>query len=205
MTNIEIYEMIDSIVDIEWEMFSTVNNQGGRAQCQSRPDTFGRMRRSQLFAWTPEILESYLIDLKRAKILKRNLCTEKYAYMMAFTVPEEYEKIKAMLPAISEKKLRQIQEIVKINILWEQNVDEKYAKIRAHGRPLTKNMDTPDFCSVETYMTGELKTYSEKTIQLLHDYTVQCQKEGRNLANEILENTVAEYGYVCAEELEKLL
>lgn len=42
-------ELIDTIVRIEWEDFLHVNNEGGVASCQRRPDTFKIMRTS-LFA-----------------------------------------------------------------------------------------------------------------------------------------------------------
>lgn len=193
---------IKEIVEREWEMFSNVNNIGGKAECQNQPDTFRIMRKSQVLVWTPEIRESYIDDLRQAKAAGRNLCEEKYGYMMESTVPEEFENIKDMLPAVSEKKMELIRRIVRINLEWEQAIDEKYKKLRAQGRPLRKEQDTPYDTSVETYMTGELKTYSEKTIRLLYDHTDQCQKNGCNLAYEILKNMVMEYGYASVEEAE---
>ena len=41
-------ELIDTIVRIEWEDFLHVNNEGGVASCQRRPDTFKIMRTSLL-------------------------------------------------------------------------------------------------------------------------------------------------------------
>lgn len=193
---------IKEIVEREWEMFSNANNEGGKAECQTQPEIFQIMRRSQILAWTPEIRKSYLQDLKQAESAGRNLCEEKYAYMMESTAPEKYEDIKNMLPDVSREKMEQIGRIVGINLEWEQVVDDKYKKIRAQGRPLRREQDTPYDTSVETYMTGELKTYSEKTIRLLYDYTDQCQKNGCNLAYEILKNMVMEYGYASVEEAE---
>lgn len=196
---------VQEIVNIEWNMFSQVNNQGGKATCQNRPDTFAIMRRSQLSAWSDEILESYRIDLKRAELLKRNLCAEKYGYMLEFMSPPDYEKICGQLPAVSAEKLKKIEEIVAVNLEWEREVDKKYPKIRFRGRHLTKDQDTPYTSSLETYMTGELKTYSEKTVSLLHNYTILCREEGRNLAMEILQNTVSEYGYESISKAERQL
>lgn len=193
---------IEDMIHLEWEMFSNVDNEGGKAECQNRPDTFWIMRKSQFLAWTSEIRESYLLDLKQAKKAERNLCAEKYGYMMESTFPEEYEEIKDLLPDVDKAKMEQIWRIVQINLEWEQEMDEKYKKLRANGRPLRKERDTQYETSVETYMTGELKTYSEKTIQLLYEYTVRCKENGRNLAYEILKNMVTEYGYDSVEAAE---
>ena len=56
-------ELITRILDIEWNMFTTVNNEGGRAACQDDRLTFEVMRRSQFEAWDRDSLESYYADL----------------------------------------------------------------------------------------------------------------------------------------------
>lgn len=198
-------DLIEEIVDREWAMFSTVNNEGGKASCQSRPATFGIMRKSQIATWTPEVMASYLDDLKQAEAAGRNLCTEKYGYMMEYTVPEEFAKIRELLPPVEPEKLNLIREIVAVNLDWERGVDRKYEKVRSRGRPLTKEQDTPSFTSVETYMTGELESYSLNTVRLLHSYTMECRENGRNLANENLENIVAAYGFDNIGDVEELL
>ena len=198
-------ELIQKIVDLEWEMFSTVNNEGGKASCQSRPATFEIMRRSQILTWSAEIMESYFKDLTQAKAAGRNLCTEKYAYMMEYTDPAQFEKLRPFLPPVEEEKRHLIGEIVAINLDWERSVDQKYEKVRSLGRPLTKEHDTPFFTSVETYMTGELESYSLDTVRLLHVYTLFCKEEGRNLANENLANIVEAYGFNSVSDVEVLL
>lgn len=198
-------ELVQDIISLEWEMFSTVNNEGGKASCQSRPETFAIMRKSQLLTWSTEIMKSYWNDLTQAKAAGRNLCTEKYAYAMERTDPAGFEKLRPFLPPVEEEKARLIRDIVEINLNWERIVDQKYKKVRAQGRPLTKEFDTPSFTSVETYLTSELKSYSVNTIQLLHDYTQQCEQEGRNLACENLEHIVAAYGFENIDDAEGLL
>lgn len=190
------------IIDLEWEMFSTVENQGGKAICQSRPETFTIMRDSQLETWNTEILLSYRSDLLQAKAKGRNLCSEKYGYMMASTVPDEYEKIRHLLPAIEPEKQEMIDEIVSVNLVWEQDVDQRYPKLRKQGRPLKKELDTPEFTSVETYLSGELQTYSLQTIRLLREYTLYCKEQGTNLAEENLKNIIRSYGYHSLDEAE---
>ena len=70
---------IEAVVDIEWIQFQQVHNEGGRASCQDDRETFEIMRKSQFLAWTEEVLESYLQDLRDAWKEGWNLLTEKYA------------------------------------------------------------------------------------------------------------------------------
>lgn len=196
-------KLIEEIIKMEWTMFSAVENQGGKASCQSQPDTFMIMRESQMKTWTEEILASYENDLKTAENEGRNLCSEKYAYMMESTAPEEYLNIKAYLPATEPEKMQQIREIVAVNLEWEKETDRNYPNLCAGGRPLKKEQDTPFFTSVETYLTGELRTYSCQTIRLLHQFTMKCMDENRNLAKENLENIVLAYGYSTLDEAEE--
>ena len=39
-------EKIEKLIQMEWEDFQKVNNEGGRASCQDDPETFFIMRRS---------------------------------------------------------------------------------------------------------------------------------------------------------------
>ncbi|MBQ7585345.1 MAG: DUF4125 family protein, partial [Desulfovibrionaceae bacterium] len=72
---------LEAIVDLEWKMFSAVQNVGGRASCQNDPQTFRIMRLSQCATWDDALISSYLDDLKLATLEGRNLMTEKYARM----------------------------------------------------------------------------------------------------------------------------
>ena len=111
---IRLNETINKILELEWEMMYNVNNLGGAASCQRDPKTFKIMRSSQAETWNPELLESYYKDLKFAKASERNLITEKYGRMMKTTIPEEYDKIKDLLPAVDEETLEKIEMIIAI-------------------------------------------------------------------------------------------
>lgn len=197
--------LIQAITEAEWNMFTEVNNQGGRASCQDDKDTFLIMRESQLDTWNEAVLESYLNDLETATAQHRNMLSEKYGYMMEYTVPQEFEKIRELLPEVSSKAMELIRNIVAVNLEWEAAVDEAYPHLRNQGRPLYSKDDTPSFTSVETYMTGELKTYSEHTLQLLWEHTKECRDAEKNLALENLKGITSRYGYDSPDEAEKRL
>ena len=92
--------LVDAVVTAEWEMFSNVQNVGGKASCQMDPKTFRIMRSSQMDNWDDELLGSYLEDLLNARLEGRNLVTEKYARMMESTFPEEYAQLADSLPPL---------------------------------------------------------------------------------------------------------
>lgn len=189
-------DLIKDIVDIEWPMFSSVNNVGGKAACQMDPITFKIMRVSQYKNWSDELLKSWLNDLRKAKGEGRNLASEKYARMMERTFPEEFEQLKNRLPPIPEETLNKIDEIINIHLDWKQALDNRYPFLSDRGRPLRSSEDvkysTP---SLETYMRSELRTYSPETIDLYHAETLRRKAENRSEAEENLLNQVKEYDF----------
>ena len=200
-----IQELAEEITQREWKMFHNTQNIGGKASCQNDWETFEIMRKSQWETCNTAVLNSYLADLIRAEESGNNLLTEKYARMMKYTMPEEYEKIKEKLPEISEKKQQTAENILKIYLPWRKEVNKNYPKLSNSGRPLEKNDDTRTVTSVETYYRGELLTYSEKTLELYYSYILDCVRDGRNLVYDNLENTVKMYGYSSLEDAEKKL
>ena len=164
-------ELMSEIIKLEWDMFSHVSNVGGPASCQMRPDTFKIMRKSQAATWSDELLASYLEDLKAATREGRNIMAEKYARMMESTFPEEYRKLAASLPPVDKESLQKIEEIVAINVGWKAELFDRYPRLSGKGRPLRTSEDSTGETSFETYLRGELKTYSARTITLLLELT----------------------------------
>ena len=84
-------ELIQQILALEWPMFQQVRNRHGRAACQDDERTFTIMRLSQFAAWDEATLTSYYQDLLATKKDGRNIMTEKYGYMMAWTHADEFQ------------------------------------------------------------------------------------------------------------------
>lgn len=195
--------LVFDVSRMEWEMFQKVYNTGGRASCQDDPDTFFRMRMSQWLVYSEGLLRSYQADCQKAIADGKNLIFEKYARMMETTYPEEYVKLIPYLPVIAEREVLKIEEIVQIHLKWDKEMLEKYPHIRAQGRALhTEEDNVSEGSSMESYLRAELKTYSEKTCDMLYQETVEAWKKGDNLLQQIIANEIAFYGYASLEDAE---
>ena len=177
----EMNPIIEQIVEMEWEMFQNVRNTGGRAACQDDFETFDVMRKSQFLIWDLPLLESYWQDLQEGKAQGRNLVMEKYAYMMESTAPKEYEAIATGLPKISEEKQAMVEQIVAIQVGWREEFAEKYPHLSGQARIIHTSEDTLYDISFETYLRGELKTYSMQTLVLYGRRIVAFVQEQKNM------------------------
>lgn len=196
-------QLIFDIASAEWDFFQQVHNTGGRASCQDDPDTFFKMRMSQWMVYSDEVLESCRADLQQAAEEGRNPVFEKYGRMMETTYPEEYEQIKAHLPAVSEEKARMVDRLAQIHVEWDSWMLKNYPNIRQNGRVLTAQDDSAqDGSSSESYLRGEMLTYSERTVALILRETEEAYEKGDNLLKQIIANETAFYGYASLEDAE---
>lgn len=199
-----IKEKIEEIVKIEWEMFQAVENMGGRASCQDDPETFYIMRRSQYDNWSPEMVDCYHSFVNECKAEERNLVSEKYARMMAYTDSHYFNKyIRDRIPFVPARNYRIINNIVEKLIWWEEDLAKKYPAIAETGRPIRSEEDHKGFTSMETYARGELETYPEELLLLYEDYTDRLWTEKVSLSEKNQLTMVRLYGYDSIEEAEK--
>lgn len=187
--------IVDDIVQREWEAFATVQNEGGRASCQDDFDTFRIMRKSQFLSWDSATLMSYLADLERAAQQGRNLVQEKYARMMVSTAPEQYASFAHQLPALSDWQRRSIERIVETQLIWREAFARNWPQLSDQARTIRTHEDTPQSTSFETYLRGELGTYSTDTLRAYLKMLEDCLDEDRNLTTVSMEHTAKLYGY----------
>lgn len=197
--------LVRELVALEWEAFDKVDNEGGRADCQDDFDTFSIMRTSQYTTWTEEMLRSYIHDFHTANNNGWNLIAEKYARMMESTTPTRYERIKDSLPELPEEKKEIIDAIVQIQVNWMEEFAKQYPKAASNARSIHATEDNPFNTSYETYLRGELGTYSDETLDLYGRFIAALCKEEKNLAEMTMRNTALLYGYQSLEELENKL
>ncbi|MCR5300862.1 MAG: DUF4125 family protein [Lachnospiraceae bacterium] len=198
-------ELIDRIVSLEWKAFDKVENQGGRASCQDDYATFSVMRKSQYMLWDEEMLESFIADFETANARGWNLITEKYGRMEETSAPEEYEKIKDSLPMIPEDKKQIIEAIVAIQVQMMEDFAKEYPKAASEARSIHTSEDTLYNTSYETYLRGEISTYSDLTLSLYGRFVARMAGEGKNIAKETIANSALCYGYASLDDMESKL
>ena len=198
-------ELIKEIIDREWEMFSVLKNTGGVAECQNNKPEFIIMSSGQWDNLPDKILESYKQDLIEAKKAGRNLLEEKYIRMMEYSAPSEFDGVKHLLPNISNGSLTLIKQIEKIYLDWGDEFENKFPKFSKLCRPVSISGDSPERASVQTYLIGELSSYSTRTVLFYFDYVTQCVKEGKNLIYITHSDVVKQKGFNSIEEVEAAL
>jgi hypothetical protein len=182
---------IEEILERELEMFVSVPSRNP-APCQSDPRGFRVHRSAQFAAWSVEALDSYLEDLKAAKAQDKNLMTLKYARMEGL-----------ILELHSAPRFREmIQMIVSIQLKWQKELASRFPLLVGRGRTLEEPEDGRGGTSFAAYLRGELETYSEKTLELLHGDMTAADDRGENLTETIYLHMVKNLGYRSIEEAE---
>ena len=195
-------EIIDEIVRLEFEAFDKVQNEGGRASCQDDWPTFQVMRKSQYLTWTDEMLKKLLELWKDNKTKGWNMITEKYARMMESTAPDEYKELEPNLPKRSPKTRAIVDQIANIQVEWMEEFAKEYPKLANDARDITSASDNKNNTSYETYLRGELLTYSDELVKIYGEFIVKLYREGKNLAKMTIENTAKLQGFESLEEAE---
>jgi hypothetical protein len=168
-------EILDSIVESEFDMFERVRT-NEPSLCKERPETFRAMRRMAHSVLSTKTLQSYVEDLQKAEAEGRNLLTEKYARMDNRIPPLKLNPI--------------IDDIVEIEARWMEELSRKYPHAVRHR---------PGF---KIYLSCELETYSDETLELYFGDVSRAEKEGRNLTEERYARMTRQMGYGSIDELE---
>ena len=195
--------LAEEITKLEWQQFQLTQNEGGRANCQEDWQTFHIMRMSQFLTWPLNLQESYKKDLERADSNGRNLITEKYARMMESTAPEIFERtIKPYIKPILEPRKSDQEHIILTQVKWADDFRNRYTHLGLAMRVLKTSEDTAENTSFETYLRGELSTYSDDTFAKYQRFVNNLRAENLNLTQMIITNTVRMYGYDSLESAE---
>lgn len=196
-------ELVDKIVRAEFTAFDKVHNEGGRASCQDDWPTFSVMRKSQYLSWDNDMLIQYYYDFTREYEKGHNLITEKYGRMMESTAPTKYEEIKEYFPAISEQKKAIIEQIVALQVNMTEEFGKEYPRLADNVRSFHSYEDNYYNTSSETYLRGEISTYSDKMLQLYAGFVIRCLQNGVNIVKETIKNTANMLGYESLKEFEE--
>lgn len=195
--------MIDEIIKREWDFFQQIHHIDGVALCQQDYNTFYIMRASQFEAWSKEVVESYLGDLKEYQKYHQNPIYQKYGLMMKSNDPKGYQKIKHTLLTIDQDKLDIIEEIIMIQLQWKESFNQQYPHLANSSRPIYSYQDTIEDTSFETYLRGELSTYLDKTLYLYGNMIIKYLHNNQNLTTMITENTAHYYQYSSLADIKQ--
>lgn len=196
-------ELAEVIARREFEAFDVVKNEGGRASCQDDWFTFSIMRKSQYLTWDHRMLLQYLYDFDRELERGHNLIEEKYGRMMESTAPGKYEEMKERFPEITPEKKEIIERIVAVQVAWMEAFAADYPYLAGNARSIHTYEDNGWNTSYETYLRGEISTYSDKMLELYGRYIASYAASGQNLAREIMTHSVHMYGYESLEDAEE--
>ncbi|MGI6751779.1 MAG: DUF4125 family protein [Anaerovoracaceae bacterium] len=195
--------IIEQIIRSEWEMLQSVQELGERPCCKDGWGTFHIMRYSNFHPWTDRMLRSYLRDLNEAFKARRNLVMEKYAYMMEYTDYEYYRRnLEPHLPPMEEEKRGLISEISQYILDCEREFVRQYPRIGSMTNAIEAKNDTKTTTSIESYLKGELRTYSTLTLRHFVDFVRECRVKGINYSFLVREKTVQMYGYESLDDAE---
>lgn len=193
-------KIIEQILFYEWKMMISITAIDDPEGCREKPLTFKIMRESQHLVWSDDTLSSYLADLELAESKRVNMVAERYAHMMRVTNPLEYEQVKRDLRPLSKEAIRLVETIMGIFSEWNRDVDKRYPNIRSLGRPTSED---EQWTSVDTYLKGELLTYSVKTLSLCLQDIYRARAQSVNMSEMMLFNMARFYGYQSLDDMEK--
>ncbi len=115
--------------------------------------------------------------------------------MMASSDPVYYETIADKLPVIDQDKLDIINAICEIEVIMKEDFNKQYPLLAKQSRMIHSYEDEKEETSFETYLRGELLTYSSQSLYLYGKMLVEMINHKRNIVTDIMQETVKLYGY----------
>jgi hypothetical protein len=88
---------------------------------------------------------------------------------------------------------------------WQRAMFRDYPAVMAGARPLTAESTRAQITSFETYARGELETYSERTLGLLHRDLLEIQARGESLSEKVYDYLLRASGYASLKDTEMKL
>ena len=96
---------------------------------------------------------------------------------------QKYARMDNLIQKLNSNPL--IDTIVEYQCAWQRSMIKKYPGIMSGGRPLSSAEDSAFMTSFETYLRGELETYSDATLELLSIDILDKNAKGISMAEEL--------------------
>lgn len=178
-------EVLQKILELEWEFFDKVNGLNGRAVCQDDSYMFIVMRLAQHLLFSKETRLSILNDYEAMKIEGVNPIEGKYARMMKYTDEKMYEKNLSMLPNVSPIKRQKIMDLIK---LFEKSLVEIKSELPNTIKNTRPFENTGKSISSLSYFYAELTFFSYRTLRLMKKDVIAMNNP--TCVERIFQNTV---------------
>ena len=154
----------------------------------------------QLKSLTGKTLYDHLLESMK-KVSKEDVFANRYLRKYS----KEYREIESSLPVMTSEQRNIINQIAVIQVGFMEDFAEKYPKLAKNARSITSADDSAENTSYETYLKGELSTYSPETLTLYGRFIADLYSSGKNPAELIMLNTVKLYGYKNLDDAESKL
>lgn len=177
-------DVIDRILDIELGMILSLPSTW-RNIYKEHPERFKFSRSAQFIPWSVETLRSYLHDLETALRQGVNLISLRM---------DNTDRPRSRNPVIDV--------IIAHQCLWQREVIRKYPVMMSGRKIMAATGESPFIASFEAYLKGELESYSDRTIELLHRDILKKHAQGINMAEETYTYLVRELGFESLTEAE---
>ena len=105
--------------------------------------------------------------------------------------------------SLAPEKKEIIERIVALQVAWMEEFAAEYPYLAGNARRIHSYEDNDWDTSYETYLRGEISTYSDKMLELYGRYIAAHGTAGQNLAREIMTHSVRMYGYENLEDAEE--
>ena len=155
--------IIDDIIALEFEMLEEINSTEP-CLCKDRPELFNKMRKMVFIVLSNDTLLSYRSDLINAKNDGKNLLYDKYARM------------DNLIPTVNKNE--NIGKILEIETQWIKELITK-----------CPGLFKGDVSNFKKYLSSELSTYSDITLNLYLKDIQSAVRKGKNLIE-------ARYSYI---------
>ena len=192
-------KLIKTVVGLEWEQKQRVDihtQQIGYAQTK---DEYETELTGRLMTWTPQMLESYQKWLEQTPSVMRL----RKIYGLADQDPDQYETFKSELPQLSEERMQKVEEVLKTEYEWAQDVKIHCPNTWRREASLDQE-DARKFGEVSfvTARRAEMYTIDEQTFELYCKLVEDRKNSGSNLIHDIMDNKAKLKGYVSLESEE---
>lgn len=95
--------------------------------------------------------------------------------------------------------------VISTMVRWTEEFYGRFPKIAGRSRYIHTSEDSIYETSSETYLRGELGTYSDETFSLYEKFVEEMKRQNINLVYCVSDNMARLYGYESVEDMEQKL